>query len=214
MKKLLLDLCSKLEGRGIHEIIDRLKLYYRYLITVLFYKPFIGEMGKKTVIYSPIRFTGLKFIYLGAKVTIFDGARIEVVDRYGNQRFSPCLKIGEGTSINQNCHITCAEEIVIGMNVLITANVTITDIIHPYDDINVPISRQPLITKKVYIGDETCIYQNAVILPGAKIGKHCIIGANSVVNIQVPDYSVVVGNPARIVRQYNQMLQSWEKIYQ
>jgi acetyltransferase-like isoleucine patch superfamily enzyme len=210
MRMIWRKLCSKVKGRGIHEIFDRLKFYYRYIITVFFYKPFLGKLGLNTVVYSPIRFTGLRYIHLGKRITIFSGARIEMVDRYGSQRFKPSLTIGDGTSINQNCHITCAEEIVISNEVLITSNVTITDIIHPYMDISIPISRQPLITKGVYIGERTSIYQNAVILPGVKIGKHCVIGANSVVNTEIPDYSVAVGNPARVVRQYNTMSGRWE----
>ena len=75
-----------------------------------------------------------------------------------------------------------------------------------------PINASSIITKTVKIGDETYIYNNSVILPGTTIGRHCVIGANSVVNSNIPDYSIAVGNPARVVKQYNFVTKNWEKI--
>jgi acetyltransferase-like isoleucine patch superfamily enzyme len=56
----------------------------------------------------------------------------------------------------------------------------------------------------VVIGDGSWIGAGSVILPGARIGKHVAIGANSVVNGEIPDFSVAVGSPAKVVKQYSE----------
>lgn len=107
--------------------------------------------------------------------------------------------------------MTCAESIEIGENTAIAANVTITDIHHPYNDIATPIERQDLVVKPVKIGRDCKIYNNAVILPGTVIGNHVSVGANSVVSGVIPDYSVVVGAPAIIVKRYDYLSKTWRK---
>ena len=64
----------------------------------------------------------------------------------------------------------------------------------------------------VLIGDDTWIGTNVVIAGTIKIGKHCVIGANAVVTHNVPDYCVVVGNPARIIKKYNTESNQWERV--
>ena len=105
----------------------------------------------------------------------------------------------------------CASQIRIGKNTAVAANVTITDIHHPYEDVETPIERQDIITKSVLIGEDCKIYNNVVVMPGVHIGKHCTIGANSVVTHDIPGYSVAVGAPARVIKQYNFETKRWEK---
>jgi acetyltransferase-like isoleucine patch superfamily enzyme len=101
-------------------------------------------------------------------------------------------------------------KVYIGKKVLTADKVYISDNLHGYEDIHVPISEQPVIFKgEVSIGDETWIGENVCII-GVKIGKHCVIGSNAVVTKDVPDFSVVTGAPARIIKQYNQNTGNWE----
>ena len=72
--------------------------------------------------------------------------------------------------------------------------------------------RQPLVSKPVSIGDGCWIGEKVCILPGVTIGKKCVIGAGSVVTKSIPDYSIAVGNPAKVVKQYNFETQHWEKV--
>jgi len=148
-------------------------------------------------------------IELGENVNIWYNARIEGVRKYNNTLFTPRIIIRESVSIQQNIHLTCANRVEIGANTAIAANVTITDIHHPYIDVNVPIERQDLEVGFVEIGDECKIYNNSVVLPNTKIGKHVTVGANSVVQGNIPDYSVVVGAPARIVKRYDFEQKRW-----
>lgn len=185
---------------------------YLKIKTRFFYALFLGEAGKGSYIDKPILFAGLQYIKIGKYVILFKNCRIELLDRYGRDHFTPELKIGDYTQIHQNAHITCANSIKIGSNVVITSNVTITDINHLYDDINIPINLQRIEVRPVSIGDQSYIYNNSVILPGVSIGKHCVVAANSLVTSDIPDYCLVAGSPAKIVKSYNHNKKTWEKV--
>lgn len=78
----------------------------------------------------------------------------------------------------------------------------ITDCDHEYRNVDIPIIDQGIVQKgqKVSIGDGSYIGINAVIVGNVKIGKHCVIGANSVVTKDVLDYCVAVGSPAKVIK--------------
>lgn len=149
---------------------------------------------------------------MGKNVHIRNNGRVEGVSKYNNKCFSPLIVLEDGVHIEQNCHITCAASIVIGKNTAIASNVTITDIHHPYDDVNIPIEGQDIVIYEVSIGSDCKIYNNAVILPGEHIGKHVTVGANSVVTHDILDFCVVAGAPAKILRKYNHSTRLWEKL--
>lgn len=183
---------------------------FRALFSYIRYKPFFYEYHKSDQIFSPLQLTP-KFISLGERVVISYNARIQGVGLYKGVKYNPLIRLGDGVSIQQNIHLTCAKSVVIGKNTAIAANVTITDIHHPYDDISIPIEHQRLVVKEVSIGDDCKIYNNVVVLPGVHIGKHVTIGANSVVTRDIPDYSVAVGNPAKVIKHYDYNRKAWVK---
>jgi acetyltransferase-like isoleucine patch superfamily enzyme len=100
----------------------------------------------------------------------------------------------------------------IGNHVIIAQNVVMSGLNHGYEDIHTPIRLQPCTTSPITIGNDSWIGANAVITAGVQIGKHVIVAAGSVVTKNVPDFSIVAGNPARIIKQYNEITQSWEKV--
>ena len=165
------------------------------------------------IIRKPLLFTS-RYITIGKNVFIYNNARIEGVSNYAGVKYNPQIVIGKGTSIQQNCHITCANSVKIGEYCAITHNVTITDIDHSYEypPINYPppISN-PLFVNNINIGNNCMIFPNSVILGGSIIGNNCVIGANSVVRGKFPDNCVIVGSPAHIVRRYNTESRNWEK---
>lgn len=143
-------------------------------------------------------------------VFIRNFGRIEAIENYDGVRYNPLIEIQDGVSIEQNLHLTCALSIVIMKNSALAANVTISDINHRYLDITKAPDRQGIDVGKVVIGEDCKIYNNVVILPGSKLGKHCIVGANTVVTGKIyPDYSVIVGSPSRIVKRYNFETSRW-----
>lgn len=171
-----------------------------------------GAIGKGSRIGMSPLIKNKKCIKLGTNVILFPNSRIELIKQYSGKYYNPELIIGNNSQIHQNCHITCAQQIVIGNNVTIVANVTITDIIHPHEDVSKPINQNQIKTLPVRIDDEVYIYNNSVILPGVSIGKHSIIGANSVVTTSVPSYSIAVGNPAKVKKSYNFETKLWERV--
>lgn len=164
-----------------------------------------SDLIKKPLILTP------RFIKMKEGVRIYHHARIEGVSKYKEASFSPMIVLNKGVSIQQNLHLTCANSIIIGENTAIAANVTITDIHHPYTDIYSPIEQQDIEVKSVEIGSDCKIYNNSVILPGARIGKHVTVGANSVVSGVFPDYCVIVGAPAHIIKRYDNKSLLWRE---
>ncbi len=184
--------------------------YCNRLYFLLRYRFAFKKVGKKCYVSPALKITP-QYIELGSNVCIGRNCRMEGVLCYEGVKYNPLIVVGNGVSIEQNLHLTCAQRVVIGDNTAIAANVSITDIHHPYDDVNISIERQQLQVKPVAIGADCKIYNNVVILPGITIGRHVTIGANAVVNKDIPDYSVAVGVPARVVKRYNFEKQVWEK---
>lgn len=188
----------------------RLKIYYYYALLHFFHRFKMKGCGKKNILLNPLLIT-YPYLSLGDKVFIRDGARIEGVTAHLNNTYNPSIVIGSNVSIEQNLHLTCAGSITIGSNTAIAANVTISDINHPYVDITLPPDRQPLEVSSVVVGNDCKIYNNAVILPGTVLGLHTIVAANSVVlGKTYPDYCVLAGAPAKIVKQYSFITKKWE----
>ena len=106
----------------------------------------------------------------------------------------------------------------IGNNVLTGPHVFICDYNHEYRDVSKPIMRQGRMYNKeitdaplLEIGDGSWLGTNAVVVGNVKIGRNCVIGANSVVTRDIPDYCVAAGIPARVIKRFNQNTQQWEK---
>ena len=120
------------------------------------------------------------------------------------------LQIGDNCSFGYRNHITCVGEVVIGSNVLTANNVYISDNSHGYENIEVPIISQPVkFKRRVQIGSGSWIGENVSRI-GANVGKNSVIGANSVVTSDIPDYWVAVGAPAKVIKRFNQDTKRWE----
>lgn len=116
------------------------------------------------------------------------------------------LEIGANTEVGNHSTISAYNCIMIGDSVLTGPGVFIADHNHNYDNPLLPIYMQGVKAKPnacVKIGAGTWIGTNAVIVGSVNIGKNCVIGANSVVTKNIPDYSVAVGSPAKVIRRYD-----------
>lgn len=123
------------------------------------------------------------------------------VRSYAKNLVGGTVRIGKGSEIGERCRISIANSLEIGEKVLLSPNVYITDCDHERN-IDVPVIDQGIVQRgqKVSIGEGSYIGINTVIVGNVKIGKHCVIGANSVVTKDVPDNCVAVGAPARIIK--------------
>lgn len=168
-------------------------------------KPFWGSIGIPSYMGPPVFVEGRKRIYIGKYVRIFPGIRMEAIG-------TGTIEIGDNVAIEQNAHITSMEgSLHIGSDVTISANVCITNLDHEYADISKSVMDQGHILNTTSIGEGCFIGYGAVIQAGTTLGKHCIVGANAVVRGRFPDYCVIVGVPAKIVKKYNEESQKWER---
>lgn len=177
-----------------------------WVVRAVFYST-RAKIGFPSYMGRPILISDISKLCFSKKVRIYPGLRCELE---GENSY---LKIGENTSIGQNFHVVAYNNpLIIGKNVTISGNVFITNCDHSYDKLDTHILEQPIIEKKTIIGDNCFIGYGAVIQAGTILGKQCIVGSNAVVRGEYPDYTVIAGNPARIIRQYNQQTNTWEKV--
>ena len=121
------------------------------------------------------------------------------------------IVIGNDVSANRNLTIYCADSVTIGDGVMMGSGILITDNDHGIDPTLPNFRNQPLITKKVKIGDGCWIGERASILGGVEIGEHCIIAAGAVVTKSIPPYSIAGGVPAKVIKRWNFETKTWEK---
>lgn len=167
-----------------------------------------GMFGQNSHLQSPLRIEGGKRIIIHPNVYIRSNAWLSAVPLTGQDA---TLIIMSGTVIGDFAHIYSTRRIEIEEKVLMANNVYISDNLHSYQDIDRPIIEQPILQKNtVRIGRGSWIGEHVAII-GASVGCHCVVGANSVVTHDVPDYCVVAGIPARIIKKYDFQTSSWRR---
>jgi acetyltransferase-like isoleucine patch superfamily enzyme len=145
-------------------------------------------------------------ISIGRNVLIRKGARLEVIGPDTDD--GPRLNIGDGTAIQFYFHCGAAARVTIGRNVLIGGRVYITDHDHSYDEPQLSAAESPrLKVAPVWIGDGAFLGEGCVILKGVRVGRRAVVAANAVVTQDVPDFAVVGGVPARVIKSVKGMAQ-------
>jgi len=163
-------------------------------------------------VHPTCRIDNPEFITLGDGVSVGKHSWIYamVSDTRGN-RYEPEIRIGAGTRIGDFGHFTCATRLEIGSDVLITRNVLVTDSVHEYADPQRPVIGQGLVSRPVRIGEGCWLGNNSVVI-SCSVGRHCVVGANSVVTRDVPDHCVVAGAPAKVIKRFNAEKANWERV--
>lgn len=181
----------------------------QYGIYAQYYKSRFKLFGRKSYIYSPLSLNGMENIIIGNNVVIAYKTWLAALPHTGENEC--CLEIRDGAIIGHFNHIYATKKIIIEENVLTADRVYISDNLHGYSDVYTPIKNQPIIQNgEVVIGEGSWLGENVCVL-GVKIGKHCVIGANSVVTKDIPDYSVAVGIPAKVIKRYDTETCKWVK---
>ena len=168
------------------------------------YKHKFKSFGEKTIIRPTFNYLlGAKYISIGDFSKIGKNVILSAWDKYKNQNFTPEITIGNHSNIGDRSHVTCINKIIIGNNVGMGREILITDNSHGNGDISEFHERtgtRPLVSPGPVIIEDNCwIGEKCCILPAVTIGRGSTLGASSVVRTSIPPYSIVVGNPAKVI---------------
>src|SRR3954449_13146516 len=161
-----------------------------------------GKFGANSIICFPANtILNERYIHIGEGTMIGPQVTLSAGMTPGQECLTDSVvRIGDRCLIGKGSGIVGHLSIEIGDDVWTGHYVYITDQNHGYEDVAVPISRQSQPERPVVIGDGSWLGHGTVVLPGAHIGRHVVIGANSVVTGDIPDYAIAVGAPARVVK--------------
>lgn len=176
--------------------------------------------GYHSLLIKPLQIDGPEGIAIGDQTYIAEGAWLfadtvngaSCIDSGSSDAkdSTACsLHIGAHCEIGHFAHIVAKQSVTIEDSVLFADKVFVSDCTHEFADIEKPILNQPVtFLREVTIGEGSWLGENVCVL-GASIGKHCIIGSNAVVTKDIPDYSIAVGSPARVIRHYDFEKKEW-----
>jgi len=188
-------------------LLGSIRLIISYLYTKISYP-------QARLIRLPFDIRNSRYIRIGKKFTTGFGCRIEAYPLSDDNKI--CISIGDNVQINDYVHIGSIGSVSIGNNVLMASKIYITDHNHgSYDDfisdhpMSIPENRRA-ICKPVVIEDNVWLGESVCVLPGVTIGQGSVIGALSVVSKSIPPYSIAVGSPAKVVKQFNFKTNKWE----
>lgn len=191
---------------GFYETILNVK---NTIITRLFYP-------NARLLRFPMYMRNRKRISWGEGLTCGYNCRMECVSTKTGKCGS--IQMGKNVKIGDNVHIASAEKVAIGNNVLMASHIFISDLDHGnYAGENqtspqISPDVREIYAEPIHIGDNVWLGENVVILKGVSIGNGCVIGANSLVNKDIPENSIAVGSPARVIKKYNFEHNTWENV--
>lgn len=166
----------------------------------------LRSAGSGIVLGRDVKIEHPECVSLGHRVHLNDHCWISVLTENRETgkppvALQPELRIGDGCYIGRFGTLACIDRVTLGRDVMISDRVFIGDAAHGFVRADLPICEQYMASKgPVEIGDGTWIGIGVAVLPNVRIGRNCVIGANSVVTRDVPDCCVAAGNPARVIR--------------
>jgi acetyltransferase-like isoleucine patch superfamily enzyme len=175
-----------------------------------------AHFGARSIIKPFINSANEKYISIGEDVNIGSFCRITVSTEFGGHPVKSDnkirLKIGDNVDIGNNTFISANNSIEIGNHVIMSSYVFITDHDHGFQDVSKNLHQQPLSEDGyVRIGDNVFLGTKCSILKNVTIGERSVVATNAVVTRDVPAYSVVAGNPAKIIKKFDFEKKAWIK---
>lgn len=179
---------------------NRIRRIWHVLLALTYRRICFRSFGPRSFIVRPIQIINPRYIKIGNRVRIQSQARLEALDKFR----VPLLEIGDNCNIEQNVHIICSNSVKIGPNCSITARCSIVDTWHPYSGIGADAKIGEALNRErafVEIGDNCFLGIGSVVMPNVRLGRRCVVGANSVVRSgEYADGSVLAGVPARVIK--------------
>ena len=176
-------------------------------------RPHRDRLGRASYVVPPFSCTAPDCMTIGDNVMIGSGAQFQLLTSFSGATFHPQLDIASDTYIGTQCEIVCIDAVRIGRGCTLSDQVYINDCSHSMDPRQGHIMDRPLTTKgPVTIGENCFIGRGATVLSGVTLGEHCVVGTHAVVTRSAPAYSMLAGNPARIVARFDLAKGRWASI--
>ena len=174
------------------------RVVLRSRVTSPYWRRRFNHFGDGAILHKPAWVFGPQQMSLGSHSLVLQGTWLSV-ETPAWDKPAPTLSIGKRVGIRPYCMISAAEKIVIEDDVIIAAYSSVIDSDHTFALGQPNVMHNPLETSPIRIGRGTWVAERVAVLRGADIGRCCIVGANSVVRGRIPDLSIAVGAPARVV---------------
>jgi acetyltransferase-like isoleucine patch superfamily enzyme len=179
----------------LHAQIERTSLALHRLVFLIFLRPFLGHCSSNSFILPPWKISSPHLIRIHGNVKIDKYSWIKV---QSSDLLVPSINICSGASIGRFVHIICSNSIHIGSNVMINERVYISDATHDIANPSLaPLNSSVLSTGKIFIDEGAWVGEGSYIYGNVRVGRRAVIGANSVVKTDIPDFEVWAGSPAR-----------------
>lgn len=189
-----------------------------YLLRGKIYPRYLGSVGAKLVLGSNVCVRHPKRIHLGTGVIVDNNCVLDAKGKsedgislgdhvvIGRNTILSCkggrIRIDDNSNISANCMLLSESELSIGKNVLVAGMAYIVaGGNHGTERTDIPIIRQPMVCKGgIRIEDNCWLGANVTVLDGVTIGRDSIIGAGATVTSDIPEYSIAIGTPAKVVK--------------
>jgi len=187
--------------------------------------PRFADAPSGAEIQLPRQFSNPQLIHLGDNVKLGPNSVLRALTKgpgswlehpegeHISQTFKPELRIGDRVTATGALQVVAHEKIIIEDDVMFANNVFICDGLHGFERGDIPYKYQGIFRiKPIRIGRGSWLGQNVVVMPGVTIGELCVIGANSVVNKDIPDNCVAAGSPAKLIRRWDSQSEAWKAV--
>lgn len=186
---------------------------FKFFLKKTFYYPRFRAIGFGTKLLPPFSVYNSGQIRLGERTRFGRYAVLNIFENKGRPEGFGQLTIGSDVYFGGHAEVHCFNEITIGDGCVFSEHVYVSDVAHGLDPTRGPIMKQALESKGgVEIGEHSFVGFGASVMPGVKLGKHCVVATRSVVTRSFPDYSMVAGIPARLIKRYSMEQRCWVNV--